>query len=380
MELILIKLASEIFLKGGNKRTFEEKLKKNMRKILKGIEYEFIEDQGRWFIKTEELEVSIERLRKIFGIFEIVIVKKMDLDIETIKKESLLYYNQNGNKTFKVETKRANKGFPLDSMQVNRLLGEYIIENNDKAKVEVKEPQLKIFVEIRNNAYIYIKKIKGENGLPYGMSGKTMLLLSGGIDSPVAGYMMGKRGVQIEAVYYHSHPYTSREAQEKVEKLAEILKTYTMQLRLHVVSFTKIQKEIMEKCREDELTIIMRRFMMRIADEIAKENNIHSITTGESISQVASQTMESLVVTDIVATRPVFRPLIATDKIDIMDIAKKIGTYETSILPYEDCCTIFVPKHPKTKPRLEVIEKSELNLDIDSLVDEAIKTKEIIDI
>jgi thiamine biosynthesis protein ThiI len=262
-------------------------------------------------------------------------------------------------------------------MEVSRAIGAYILRNVEGLKVDVHKPQCIVNVEIRDKAYVYSKRIKAIGGLPYGMNGSTMLMLSGGIDSPVAGYLMARRGVELKCVYYHSHPYTSERAKEKVKDLARILKSYTGSITLYVVSFTEIQLSIIEKCREDELTIIMRRFMMRIACALADKNNINSVTTGESIGQVASQTMEGLTVSDDVADRPVFRPLVATDKTDIMNLAKEIGTYETSILPYEDCCTIFVPKHPKTKPRVDSIRKAESVLDIDKLVEDAINSLEI---
>ncbi len=262
-------------------------------------------------------------------------------------------------------------------MEVSREVGAYILENLDGITVDVKKPEFLLNIEIRKNAYVISKKVKAVGGLPYGINGSTMLMLSGGIDSPVAGYLMARRGVELHAVYYHSHPYTSERAKDKVKTLANILKNYTGKLNLYVVPFTDIQLEIIEKCREDELTIIMRRFMMRLACKLAEKYNINSVTTGESVGQVASQTMEALVVSDNCSDRPVFRPLIAMDKIDIMDIARDIDTYETSILPYEDCCTIFVPKHPKTKPRLDEIIKSESILDIDELVEKAIEGMEV---
>ncbi len=232
-------------------------------------------------------------------------------------------------------------------------------------------------MEVRKRAYVYSKRVKAVGGMPYGTNGSTMLMLSGGIDSPVAGYLMARRGVELNAIYFHSHPYTSERAKEKVKDLARLLKDYTGKINLYVAPFTDIQMDIIEKCPENELTIIMRKFMMRVACAVAEKYNINSVTTGESIGQVASQTMEGLMVSNDVADRPVFRPLIAMDKIDIMDISRDIGTYETSILPYEDCCTIFVPKHPKIKPRVDLIRKSESILDIDRLVQECIDNMEI---
>lgn len=376
-KLLLIKYAGEIFLKGLNRNKFEKKLKDNIKSVLKGIHCEFVSDMGRWFLYSEDMEETIKRVKNIFGITELCVVTEIPADMEEINKEALKAAKENNCETFKVATNRANKKFPGTSMEISSAVGGYILKNLNEIKVDVHNPQCVINVEIREKAYVYSKKIKAVGGLPYGMNGSTMLMLSGGIDSPVAGYMMAKRGVELNCVYYHSHPYTSERAKDKVKKLAEILKGYTGSINLYVVPFTDIQMSIIEKCREDELTIIMRRFMMRIACSLAEKLNINSVSTGESIGQVASQTMESLVVSDNVSDRPVFRPLIAMDKIDIIEIARNIGTYDTSILPYEDCCTIFVPKHPKTKPVLDMIIKAESVLDIDTLVNEAIEKTEV---
>ncbi|MBU3128045.1 tRNA uracil 4-sulfurtransferase ThiI [Clostridium tagluense] len=376
-KLILVKYAPEIFLKGLNRGKFEKKLKDNIKNVLIDIEYEFVEDSGRWFICSQQMEKIIEKVKNVFGIMEICIVTEIEATLEEIQKQALIELEEDSAKTFKVQTNRANKGFSMNSLEVSRKVGAYILQNNEGVSVDVHNPKCTINVEIRNKAYIYAKRIKAVGGLPYGMNGSTMLMLSGGIDSPVAGYMMARRGVELHAVYYHSHPYTSERAKDKVKQLTNILKGYTGKLTLYVVPFTEIQMQIIEKCREDELTIIMRRFMMRLACALAEKYGINSVTTGESIGQVASQTMEGLVVSDDVSDRPVFRPLVAMDKIDIMDVSRKIATYETSILPYEDCCTIFVPKHPKTKPRLIEIIKSESVLDIDGLVEKAICEMEI---
>lgn len=376
-KLILVKFAPEIFLKGLNRGKFEKKLKDNIKNVLRDIEYEFVEDQGRWFIYSEHMEKIIEKVKKVFGITEVCIVAEVEATMESIEKQALLELKESSAKTFKVDTNRANKNFNPNSMDVNRKVGAYILQNNEDVSVDVHNPQCTINIEIRNNAYLYSKRIKAVAGLPYGMNGSTMLMLSGGIDSPVAGYMMARRGVELHAVYYHSHPYTSERAKDKVKQLANILKEYTGKLTLYVVPFTEIQMQIIEKCREDELTIIMRRFMMRLACALAEKYGINSVTTGESIGQVASQTMEGLVVSDDVSDRPVFRPLVAMDKVDIMEVSRKIDTYETSILPYEDCCTIFVPKHPKTKPRLTEIIKSESVLDINALVEKALSEMEV---
>ncbi|MFL0248223.1 tRNA uracil 4-sulfurtransferase ThiI [Candidatus Clostridium stratigraminis] len=375
--LLLVKSAPEIFLKGLNRNKFEKKLKNNIKKVLEAIDYEFVEDLGRWFIYSEELEEIVDKVTKVFGISEVCIVTEIEASMDEIKRQALAEIKDLKPMNFKVETNRANKTFPMNSMDVSREVGAYILKSIPDLKVKVKDPEFTINIEIRQRAYVYSKKIKAVGGLPYGMNGSTMLMLSGGIDSPVAGYMMARRGVELSCVYYHSHPYTSERAKEKVKQLAAILSNYTGSTKLYVVPFTDIQMSIIDKCREDELTIIMRRFMMRIACKLADKLNINSVTTGESIGQVASQTMEGLVVSTDLADRPVFRPLIAMDKVDIMEVSRKIGTYETSILPYEDCCTIFVPKHPKTRPELDKMRKAEEVLDIEKLVDAAINNMEI---
>lgn len=378
-KLILVKYASEIFLKGLNRNKFEKKLRNNISQKLKGLEYEIIIDQGRYFIKVNDIEEGIKRIRKVFGVSELCIVNKVENDIETIRQEALKCMNEVDCKTFKVIGNRANKKFLISSMDLSRDVGGYILHNSEKPlTVDVKNYECAVHIEVREHTYIWCSttKIKAVGGLPYGINGSTMLMLSGGIDSPVAGYLMARRGVALNCVYYHSHPYTSERAKDKVKELAKILASYTEQVNLYIVPFTEIQMDIIEKCREDELTILMRRFMMRIACKLADNLNIDSVATGESIGQVASQTMEGLIVSTDCADRPVFRPLIAMDKEDIMNIAREIGTYETSILPYEDCCTIFVPKHPKTAPRLDAMRKSESVLDIDALVQKAIDNTE----
>lgn len=376
-KLLLVKYAPEIFLKGLNKGKFEKKLADNIKNVMGGIEYYFVKDQGRWFIECSNLEEAIKRLKKVFGISEICIAYEIDPDMESIEKMALSSALKCRGNTFKVVTKRADKKFPMTSMEVSREAGAYILENSEGLSVDVKSPDFFVNIEIRDNAYVYSERIKAEGGMPYGTNGSTMLMLSGGIDSPVAGYMMARRGVKLNCVYFHSHPYTSERAKEKVKDLSNVLKEYTVSVNLYVVPFTDIQMEIIEKCREDELTIIMRRFMMRIACSLAEKYDVDSVTTGESIGQVASQTMAGLIVSNDVADRPVFRPLIAMDKIDIMDIAREIGTYDISILPYEDCCTIFVPKHPKTKPRVDEIRKAEGVLEIDTLVQKAVGGAEL---
>ena len=284
------------------------------------------------------------------------------------------------NKTFKVNARRARKNYPKDSMTINMDLGEAILNAFPEMHVDVHKPEIMLNVEIREKIYIYSETIPGPGGMPVGTGGKAMLLLSGGIDSPVAGYMIAKRGVKIDAVYFNAPPYTSERAKQKVIDLAKIVSRYTGPIYLHIINFTDIQLYIYEKCPHEELTIIMRRYMMKIAEKIAQETECLGLITGESIGQVASQTMQSLAATNEVCELPVYRPLIAFDKLDIIDISEKIGTYETSILPYEDCCTIFVAKHPVTKPNLKIIKRHEENLaeKIDELVDTALKTDELI--
>lgn len=379
-KLILVKYAPEIFLKGLNRNKFERKLRDNIKKKLKDIDFEMVEDQGRQFIKTENIEEAADRIRKVFGISEVCIVSQVESNMAAIKEEALKKVREAAPRNFKVETNRANKAFPKNSIEASKEIGGFIVYHMNGLEVKVKNPDLVVNVEIRDKAYIFTAKdkIKGVGGLPYGINGSTMLMLSGGIDSPVAGYLMAKRGVELHCVYYHSHPYTSERAKDKVKELARILSGYTEKVNLHIVPFTEIQMAIIEKCREDELTILMRRFMMRVACALSEKYGIQSVSTGESIGQVASQTMEGLIVSTDCADRPVFRPLIAMDKTDIMDIAREIGTYDTSILPYEDCCTIFVPKHPKTKPRLDQMRKSEAVLDIEELVNKAIEETELV--
>lgn len=376
-KLIMIKLAPEIFLKGLNRGKFERKLMANIKSVLSDVQYEFVNDQGRCFIESSDIDIVIEKVRKVFGVAEISIVNKVGKTMEDICIETLREIDEVKPNSFKIRAKRADKNFPLNSLDINRKVGGYVLENNSTVHVDVHTPECFVNVEIREGAaYVYSQSIKGTGGMPYGTNGRTLLMLSGGIDSPVAGYLMAKRGVELNCVYYHSHPYTSERAKEKVIELAKILKGYTGKVILYIVPFTNIQMQIIEKCYEEELITHMRVFMTKIACKLAEKNNIQSVTTGESIGQVASQTMEGLVVSNSPATMPVFRPLIAMDKIDIMDKAREIGTYETSILPYEDCCTIFVPKHPKTKPVLERILKGEEVLAVDELIQEAIQNTE----
>lgn len=331
-----------------------------------------------------DFEETVEALQRVFGIVGICPVVKVDDDgFDSLASNVIDYMSQvhpDNNQTFKVNARRARKNYPMTSMELNCDLGERILEAFDGMKVDVHKPEILLNVEIREKIYIYSKIIPGPGGMPVGTNGKAMLLLSGGIDSPVAGYMISKRGVKIDAVYFHAPPYTSERAKQKVVDLAKLVSRYSGPINLHVVNFTDIQLYIYDKCPHEELTIIMRRYMMRIAEHFAKETGCLGLITGESIGQVASQTMQSLAATNEVCTLPVFRPVIGFDKQEIVDVSLKIGTYETSILPFEDCCTIFVAKHPVTKPNINIIKRSEVSLEekIEELMKTAIETTETI--
>lgn len=385
---LLIKYG-EIGIKGKNRHLFENALVKQIQHALRKVDGEFhvYKEQGRIYIDSEGLydfEETVDTLRCVFGIVGICPVMKVeDHGIEALGNDVIEFLRNVydiQDQTFKVITRRARKSYPIDSMEVNCELGGRILEAFPDMRVDVHEPELTIHVEIREKIYIYSKIIPGPGGMPVGTNGKAMLLLSGGIDSPVAGYMICKRGVKLDATYFHAPPYTSERAKQKVVDLAKKVARYSGPINLHVVNFTDIQLYIYDKCPHDELTIIMRRYMMKIAEHFAKETGSLALITGESIGQVASQTMQSLAATNEVCTMPVFRPLIGYDKQEIVDVAEKIDTYETSILPFEDCCTIFVAKHPVTKPNLNAIKRSEQKLAerIDELVKTAIETTETI--
>jgi len=389
MKRVILVRYGEIALKGLNKPVFEDKLIKNIKKSLYGLgPIEVLKSQSRVYIEPVsdeyDFDEAIEKVIKVFGIVSVSPVWKIKSDYEEIKNYSLTMVKElienKGYKTFKVETKRGNKKFPMDSPEVCRELGGYLFEEIPGLSVDVKNPDFVLYAEIRESTYIYSEKFEALGGLPTGTNGKAMLLLSGGIDSPVAGYMIGKRGVEIEAVHFYSYPYTSERAKEKVIELGKILTQYVGRLRLHVVPFTDIQLHINDNCPEEQLTVIMRRAMMRISETLANKNGAMALITGESIGQVASQTMHALNVTNAVVKMPIFRPLIGMDKNEVIAIAQKIGTFDTSILPYEDCCTVFVAKHPNTKPRLELIEKFEEKLDLDELINKAIEETEVINL
>jgi thiamine biosynthesis protein ThiI len=374
---MLVKYASEISLKGLNRRYFEDLLITNIRKAI-GNEFRIQKESGRIYINGYSDDLA-EKVRKTFGIIGVTKAEIVDKDMDKIGEVAIEQMKLLKDvKTFKVETKRADKKFPLQSLEISREIGGMILKNVEGLQVDVHNPDIVVNVEIRDKAYIYTKEIKGVAGMPYGSAGKGVLLLSGGIDSPVAGYMMAKRGLELVCVYYHSHPYTSERAKEKVIELAKKLAVYTGSIKLYVAPFTEIQMQIIEKCPEDELTIIMRRYMTQVAEAVAKKENAKALVTGESLGQVASQTLESMLVTNSDLEMPVFRPVVGMDKIDITAIAREIDTFETSILPYEDCCTIFVPKHPKTRPRLDDIRKSEEVLDKEALIANCMANMEII--
>lgn len=402
----LIKYA-EIAIKGKNRYVFEDALIKQMRYALKKVEGEFevSKTQGRVHVEClsdydyDEVTQALSRVFGITGICPVVHVK--DEGFDRLAEDVIRYMEdeyrlkrtdgeQAGSSgeaddkeklTFKVNCRRARKNYPMDSQEVNMAMGERILDAFSGVKVDVHAPEVLLTIEIRDESiYIYSRIIPGPGGMPVGTGGKAMLLLSGGIDSPVAGYMIAKRGVKLEAVYFHAPPYTSERAKQKVVDLAGLVARYAGPITLHVINFTAIQLEIYEKCPHDELTIIMRRYMMRIAEHIAGESQCLGLITGESLGQVASQTMQSLAATNEVCTMPVYRPLIGFDKNEIIKISEKIDTYETSILPFEDCCTIFVAKHPVTKPNVNIIRRSETKLTetIDELFRKAIETDEVI--
>lgn len=379
----------EIGIKGKNRHLFEDALVRQIRFALKDVEgtFKVYKSQARIYVDCEgtyDCDEVIAALKNVFGIVGICpVVRKEDKGFEQLKKDVVEYMDQmypDKNITFKVESRRGKKTFPVNSMEINCSVGEAILDAFPEIRVDVHKPDVMLRIEVRNEIYIYSTIIPGPGGMPVGTNGKAMLLLSGGIDSPVAGYMISKRGVGLEATYFHAPPYTSERAKQKVVDLAKLVSKYSGPIKLNVVNFTDIQLYIYEKCPHDELTIIMRRYMMRIAEHFAKESGCLGLITGESIGQVASQTMQSLAATNDVCTIPVYRPVIGFDKQEIVEIAEKIDTFETSILPFEDCCTIFVAKHPVTKPNINIIRRSEEKLSekIDELMETAINTVETI--
>ncbi len=384
MKKVLLIKFGELFLKGRNRHDFISRLKKNIAQKLRQFPCKLEETQGRLILSDyaeADEGIILAKLQQVFGLIGVADAVEFDTSLQEIEKQ-VCDLDFGGVRTFRIESKRADKNFPLTSMDLDKHLGGAVLEKWPSLKVDLYEPQMTAFVEVRTNGktYVYSKLHPCVGGLPLGSGGKGLLLLSGGIDSPVAGWMMAKRGLEIEAVHFHSYPYTSPQAKEKVIELAKEISSYCGKIRLHIVSFTEIQEQIHKNCDEEYMITIMRRIMMRIAERLAVANNAGAIITGESLGQVASQTMQSMNVTNSVVSLPVFRPLIAFDKEEIMGIARKIGTYETSILPYEDCCTVFLPKNPVIKPTIKRAEFLEKSLDIEGLVQTALNNEEILDI
>lgn len=383
---IFIVRCGEVALKGMNKPYFERMLVERIKNALKGLDGVTVRrHEGLIYVradKTTDSDQIVKQISKVFGVASISPAVEAESNLDAIGEEAVKFMlkliETRGIKTFKVEAKRADKNFPVKSPDIARIIGAKVLIGCKVLKVDVHEPDCHLFVDLRHDeTFIYEEKIAGFGGLPLGTNGKGMVLLSGGIDSPVAAWMMAKRGMVVEAVHFHSYPYTSPRAQEKVEELAGIVGSYCGNIKMHIINLLPIQEQIVQNCPEEETTILVRRFMMRIAEKIAEKNGAMMLITGENLGQVASQTAEALVVTDAVVKMPVMRPLIGMDKVDIMDKAQEIGTFEKSIEPYEDCCTVFLPKHPSTKPKLAKIEESESKLDVDGLVEAAVESEEV---
>ena len=386
---IYIVRCGEVALKGMNKPYFEKTLVERIRKKLKNMDgVEVSRREGLIFIRSDkkhDAESIVKNVSRVFGVASISPAVEAESELNKIGEASVEFMKkqieERGVKTFKVEAKRADKKFPVKSPEIARIIGAKILIGCKVLKVDVHNPECRLFIDLRKDrTYIYDEKVSGFGGLPLGTNGKGMVLLSGGIDSPVAAWMMAKRGMLLEAVHFHSYPYTSPRAQQKVEELAGIVASYSGRMRMHVINLLPIQEQIVMNCPEEETTILVRRFMMRIAEKIALKNKCMMLITGENLGQVASQTAEALVVTDACVSMPVMRPLIAMDKVDIMEKANEIGTYEKSIEPYEDCCTVFLPKHPTTKPKLARIELSENRLEVNALISDAVEKVEIVTI
>ncbi len=375
----------EVFLKGKNRNVFEKKLIENIKNSLSGIDFKFIRTQNRYYIEDYqeyEQDEIIDRLTKVFGLHSLSVATKIKTDYDNLKKAILEFMPEEG--TFRVSVKRADKRLDMTSPQIGAMLGGYLLSKNKSLSVDLYYPKSEIFVDIRESGYSYLfrDKIDCAQGMPVGTAGRGLLLLSGGFDSPVAGYRMARRGMEIYAIHFHSYPHTSELAQQKVIDLAQKLTKYCGNIKLFVVKFTEIQQAIHEFCREDFMITIMRRIMVEIAERIAQQNNCGALITGESLGQVASQTTQSITVTnEAVKLLPVFRPLIGLDKYEIMDTAEKIDTYKISELPYEDCCTVFLPKNPVIKPNLEVAKKEQSKIEnLDKMIDEAVNGADILDI
>ena len=385
---ILIVKYGEIGVKGKNRYIFENKLIKNVKNILKPIgKFNVYKEYGRIYVDLDgyDYEEVVEEVKKVFGIVGVCPAVRAEKDYNLLKELALKMLEEKieqGYKSFKVDSRRGDKDFKLTSQEMSLDIGGYLVSHvKDKIAVDVRNPEVKIHCELRqNHVMVYSDTIPGYGGLPLGTNGRAMSLLSGGIDSPVASWMVAKRGMELECIHFHSYPFTSEKSQEKVRDLAQILAKYCGRVRLHKVNMLEIQKSIGLNCKDEEMTIISRRFMMRIAERVAESRHCDALVTGESIGQVASQTIQGLTCTNASVKMPVFRPLIAMDKTEIIEVAQKIGTFETSILPEEDCCTVFSPKKPVTKPKLDRIEKSENKLDVEKLIQDAIDNIEVEDI
>ena len=384
MKRLLLVRYGEIALKGLNRNYFVDTLADNIRNALKdfpGVKTEKI--QGRialWGVNDENESEVIEKLKKVFGISKITRAVETDSDIEAIKEASLKVIKGLDGETFKVESRRGDKNFPLKSPEISSAVGEYILRNTDRFKVDVHHPDIVLGVEVRPKSYITFSDVSGEKGMPLGTGGSGGIMISGGIDSPVAAYLMAKRGMKMTGIHFHSYPFTSLDAQKKVERLGGKLAEYNNGFDIAMISLTDIQQQIISKCDDRYLTVILRRFMIRCAERFARENGIQMLVTGESLGQVASQTTDSIICTDAAANMPILRPLIAMDKDEIIAIAQKIDTYSISIEPYEDCCTVFVPKHPQTHPVLEKVLAQEQRLECEKLIDEAMAGVKLISI
>ncbi len=382
-DIILLK-QGEIVLKGLNRRSFELKLISNAKRMIKDLgEFHIYGVQSAIYVEPKsedcDLEEALNRLKKLFGVVSLSIARACEKDKDEIYKTAVQYLGESvkNASSFKVETKRADKRFPMTSIELSQYVGGLLADDYPETKVDVKNPELIVNVEVRDfSAYVHGNSIRGAGGMPVGSNGRAVTLLSGGIDSPVSSYMIARRGVQVIPVHFFSYPYTSEKAKEKVLELAKILTGYCGTLNVEVVPFTKIQEEIGKKCPEELYTIVMRRFMMRISEKIAERNGCSALVTGENLGQVASQTMQAMAVTEECVNLPILRPLVGMDKRDIIEISRHIETFDTSILPYEDCCTVFTPRHPRTKPKIDEVVKAEADLDIDALVNEAFENIE----
>lgn len=382
MKTILLRFG-EIYLKGNNQKLFKKALLQNIKNALKGEDCTFQSTHSRFIVQTpdQNLNSVLNKLKKVFGLVSMSVAEELDAD--KLKIEQYISTLKLTQKTFRISVKRGDKNFPVSSVDFERILGGIVLQNNQHIKVNLSNPEIDIKVDIRENckAYVFTDEIQGAGGLPLGTAGKGLLMLSGGIDSPVAGYLTAKRGLKLDALHFHSYPYTSEQAKQKVINLAKILAQYNPDYKIYFVSLTEIQEEIRKHCQPEYMITLMRRFMYKIGEMIALKNGHQAIVTGENLGQVASQTVESLTVTNAVLTTiPMFRPLLTYDKTEIIKLSEHIGTFETSILPYEDCCTVFLPKRPIIKPKLEKVLKEEAKLDVERLINNAMSSIEVLKI